>query len=748
MTSKLSDLFRAIGLTLTLAFVFSSAHAQSDPPGRVARLNYSNGNVTFSPAGTDEWTQAQPNRPLTTGDRLWADRGARSELYVGSTAMRLGSDTSLDFLTLNDTSVQLKLSQGALHVDVRTLTANQSFEIDTPNIAFVIQEPGEYRVNVAEDGSASTVTIYRGGAIVYGDDQRRTLQGKQQLVFSGQDISQVASSSYLRYDEFDQWVTDRNRGEEESTSVRYISREVPGYQQLDTYGTWQEYPDYGAVWIPRGTAAGWSPYSTGHWSWIAPWGWTWIDDAPWGFAPYHYGRWAHIHDRWCWVPGRMRGEVPVYAPALVAFVGSGHSGFNFGLSLTSRGVVSPGVAWFPLGPGEAYYPSYGSSAAYIRNVNRAYVHDSRVNKVTTQTVYVNQSVPHAVIAAPAANFVKGEGITPGAHWQESERFQRLSASTGAPAIAPVRQSVLGAARITAAPAVSRVQRPVIATTTPEVPAASRDVLARRYTEEQRGTIPGAGPALARPQNDARSMGYTQGAHTAAVITVPAAAPVLRQSTGPDNRREITGPASSHQELGNVQATQPPVREIGNMPGARAGRDVGAAEHRREEWNPAGTQNGMSARGVTPAAVPAIPARDNSEMELRRAYGAQGQTQGQGRQESARPVTNSQAAPAIATPVPQPMRREEAESQGRNFGGQQGRPNSGNERYVQPERSQPHPQPQPQPQSQPQILQPQMQQQQPQVQPQPQPHPQAEPPHIKKLTPEEERERAHGASGGR
>ncbi len=66
--------------------------------------------------------------------------------------------------------------------------------------------------------------------------------------------------------------------------------------------------------------AGWAPYRNGHWAWIDPWGWTWVDDAPWGFAPFHYGRWTVVDDRWGWVPGPVRQRA-VYAPALVAFIG-------------------------------------------------------------------------------------------------------------------------------------------------------------------------------------------------------------------------------------------------------------------------------------------------------------------------------------------------------------------------------------------------------------------------------------------
>ena len=58
---------------------------ENDPPARVARLNYMQGSVSFQPGGEGDWIDAVPNRPLTTGDNLWTDRGSRAELHVGST---------------------------------------------------------------------------------------------------------------------------------------------------------------------------------------------------------------------------------------------------------------------------------------------------------------------------------------------------------------------------------------------------------------------------------------------------------------------------------------------------------------------------------------------------------------------------------------------------------------------------------------------------------------------------------------
>jgi len=93
----------------------------------------------------------------------------------------------------------------------------------------------------------------------------------------------------------------RDRREDHSASRRYVSDEAVGYEDLDEYGGWRNTPDYGTVWFPHTTVAGWAPYRYGHWVWIAPWGYTWVDDEPWGFAPFHYGRWVAVGGDWGWI---------------------------------------------------------------------------------------------------------------------------------------------------------------------------------------------------------------------------------------------------------------------------------------------------------------------------------------------------------------------------------------------------------------------------------------------------------------
>lgn len=335
-----------------------------DPPGRVATLTQQQGSVVFAPEGENEWTELPVNRPLTRGDRVWTDRSARAELHMGATTLHLDSQAHLAFFELDDESTQLSLTQGSVNVRVRDLQARENFEVDTPNLAVRAARAGDYRVDVDPADGTTRVLVRSGEAIVYGQGGESVrLQAGQQATFDGRDLRQVRGN-VAGTDAFDQWAADLNRREDQSVSARYIPRQVIGYQELDNHGSWSTHESYGPVWYPRVVASDWAPYRHGRWSYIRPWGWTWIDEAPWGFAPFHYGRWAVIGSRWAWVPGSF-GPRPVYSPALVAFVGGG-SGVSISLNFGS----GPGIGWYPLGPGEAWYPTYRTSNVYITNVNR------------------------------------------------------------------------------------------------------------------------------------------------------------------------------------------------------------------------------------------------------------------------------------------------------------------------------------------------------------------------------------------
>ena len=125
---------------------------------------------SFQPGGEGDWVTAVPNRPLTTGDNLWTDQDSRAEMHVGSTAIRLAPETSVTFLDLDDRTTQLRLSQARIILRVRHLDDGDLFEVDTPNLAFDLQHPGEYRIDVDSNGDMTTVSVFSGRGEVTGGD--------------------------------------------------------------------------------------------------------------------------------------------------------------------------------------------------------------------------------------------------------------------------------------------------------------------------------------------------------------------------------------------------------------------------------------------------------------------------------------------------------------------------------------------------------------------------------------------------
>ena len=473
-----------------------------DPPSRVARLNYSSGSVSFQPGGEGDWVTAVTNRPLTTGDNLWADKNSRAELHVGSTGIRMDSETSLSFLDLDDHTTQLRLSLGAVQLRVRHIDDGDLLEVDTPNLAFTIQKNGEYRIDVNSDGNQTITTVWQGRAEATGGGYSYTVVGGQRATFSGTDQLDHEIAQIPQRDDFDEWCSQRDQREDHDESSNYISREMTGYEDLDDYGHWRYAAGYGTVWAPTSVASGWAPYRYGHWVWVAPWGWTWVEDEPWGFAPFHYGRWAFVESGWCWVPGPVVVR-PVYAPALVAFVGGG--GFHLAIG------VGEGVAWFPLGPGEVYVPPYRVSRVYVNNVN---ITNTRVNitqvtnvynNYTTNTninriVYVNQRVPTAVTAVSRETFVNARPVNRNLAQVNARELSEAPVSHMVP-VEPAKASVLGAgAPARARPPAAVENRRVIATRNPTPPRAPFEQQPRQLPNVRTETPrPNAPQEPTRPQ---------------------------------------------------------------------------------------------------------------------------------------------------------------------------------------------------------------------------------------------------------
>lgn len=404
---------------LTLLLVLFSGMALADPPARVGRIAYLENGVDFAVDRDDQGEPATLNWPISSGAILDTDRRGRAEVWIGSTAYRLAGSSHLEFVLLDDRQVTLDLNDGSVAISILDRDQVNDVTVHTPDGSVRFVTPGRYRIDVLADhtelsAQAGQATIeYRGRVTPVSAGQKASLAGAGQV--------QVEADS--DQDFFDNWVADRENVTMANVSRRHVSPHMTGYQDLDSYGDWRPVPEYGSVWYPRSVADDWAPYRFGRWAWVAPWGWTWIDQSPWGFAPFHYGRWVIISGRWAWVPGRQVAR-PVYAPALVGWIGS--PGWSVSFSFGS----APAVGWFPLAPREVYVPAYRYSPTYIRQINLNHVREvniiDRAARSAPRETFAHRTTPRAVTIVPA-NLVR-EGRPIGAREFRRPERQDLSAA--------------------------------------------------------------------------------------------------------------------------------------------------------------------------------------------------------------------------------------------------------------------------------------------------------------------------------
>jgi hypothetical protein len=350
-----------------------------------------------------QWLQATTNMPVSVGDRIYARDDSRASVaFTGRNFARLNPRTSLDVMYLAPDRTQVALRDGSAIFDVGALAPGQLFEVATPFDAVDFDQPGLYQVGYNDNGSAY-VSVLSGLARVVGLGGTGQVGKGEMLTLLGQTAADVVLSrldpSYAggllndyygyryprlydgRYSDYNAYLNDPNYYDPYNrfTSYRYVNDYIPGVEDLDAYGDWQDVGGYGECWHPR-VDAGWTPYQDGYWTVEDPYGLTWVSNEPWGYAPYHYGRWASVNNQWFWVPETVNTQ-PVYSPALVAFLP---------LAQTNE------VGWVPLGPGDPYAPTY-----YGPNWQPHYF---GVGGAPVVQQLVNMRVPGAATVVPVQSF--------------------------------------------------------------------------------------------------------------------------------------------------------------------------------------------------------------------------------------------------------------------------------------------------------------------------------------------------------
>jgi hypothetical protein len=319
----------------------------------VARISLIHGNVSTQRGDSSEWSAAQLNAPLVTGDRISTGDQARTELQLDyANILRLAEHTQANISNLTRSQIQIQVGHGMANYTVLR-NSDTDAEIDTPNVAIRTERrDSSFRILVTADDH--TEVLVRRGEVEITTPQGGTRVGENQFItIRGMgDQTQYRIGEAPARDDWDQWNSDRDHLIHNSISRSRTNDYYVGSQDLDAYGSWRDVPDYGSVWVPS-VDAGWAPYRAGQWVWEPYWGWTWVSYDPWGWAPYHYGRWFMYDGAWAWWPGPVYPYYrPVWAPAYVSFFGWG-GGFGVGFGWGS-------VGWFPIGPCDRFYPWWGS----------------------------------------------------------------------------------------------------------------------------------------------------------------------------------------------------------------------------------------------------------------------------------------------------------------------------------------------------------------------------------------------------
>jgi hypothetical protein len=522
------------------------------------RLSFTDGEVSFLRLGAEDWAPALVNTPLAAGDELYAAEAANLELQVAARAyVRAGENTQLGVSSIEPDFLQLRVTSGTVSLDLRSLKAGQTFELDTPNAAFTVERTGYYRVEV--DGEITTFTSRRGGRATLAPalGEPFVVAASEQVVVTGDETPQIESYAADELDAWDRWNYARTDEQLDAVSARYVPAGVYGAGDLDYYGYWRIVPTYGPIWVPRGVGVGWAPYSTGRWIWDPYYHWTWVDDAPWGWAPYHYGRWVYVSGYWGWCPGPIVAR-PYYAPALVGFYGGG--GFSIGVQ-----IGTPYLGWVALGWGEPLIPWWGPARfrAYPRwagwggprYVNTVLVKNKTVIRVKDVKFYRNARERDAFVTVDRRQFGRRDRGNTHYGRGKPDDFQPVY---GDLSVRPDRSSLVAERGSVHHPARDTWMRPVVATREPR----------RDPTPEFE---PRRGGAKAAPR-------ASSGERRAA----PEAAPPARVALPPHKGKRIT--ASGRPPFGkrgeSERATPPPAPRFERRASSESGSNAPRASQER------------------------------------------------------------------------------------------------------------------------------------------------------------------------
>lgn len=353
-------LHRLIACLLVSGLCPIAAFADDPLPLQVGRISFAEAGAGLQPGAAAAWSAALVNEPVMTGFSLRSGSAGRAEIRLPGIEVALAPDSEITIVRLDENLVEIALAGGRIGLRLGRRANGPRLEVDTARGGIWPAVPGEYDIAADAGNGPVRIAAFAGDVRFAGGGIDATIASGTAEVLGA--AAEAPTSGKATADGFADWWRSRDDDSTAATAPDAGLAAMPGAAALAGEGEWQKNPDYGAVWFPQTVPDGWVPFRYGVWCWLPPWGWTWVDDAPWGFAPSHYGRWARIAQRWGWVPGNDAAD-PAYVPAVVDFLGTA------GIGLSYAGGSGAAEAWFPLGPGEPYWPPRREDIAAVRRMN-------------------------------------------------------------------------------------------------------------------------------------------------------------------------------------------------------------------------------------------------------------------------------------------------------------------------------------------------------------------------------------------
>ena len=534
-----------LGLAFSILLVPGAVEANTgstDPALGVARVSYVSGNVTTMRGGSGDWIATKVNMPIIEGDTVRAAGIAKVEIQLDQgNFVRLGDNSEVQFLELASRRFRIRVIEGAV-VYSELSDSDADTDIETP---FAVVRPmmeGRYGINVYSD--EAVFEVRQGHAEVAFEASTGQLpSGKAMIVRKSTAGIHFETVELAPPTELDKWAAARDKSLRRVVSLKYLSRDIYGAQDLDAHGRWRYVDGYGHCWFPNASRS-WVPYRNGHWMWIDYYGWNWVGSEPWGWAPYHWGRWyRHPSFGWGWFPGSPRLR-HTWRPALVAFFG--YSATTPGRVLTSS--LYGGIGWVPLAPGERFVPWYGQR--YYAG-NNTIVLDNSVQIINN---YRNARNSQGLSYVDTRDLGSSARQTPRAI--RTGEFRQATAIRGPLPVVPYRASqgqivvASGSDRAAALQDQRRAAVTALRDGTARVPFDTQQERVRRSVETFRsGTAAPAGRVAAGATTPA-----SVGGRTSAASERTARSPTVRSAATPETRVPTAG-STSAPRLGTLPTTR-------------------------------------------------------------------------------------------------------------------------------------------------------------------------------------------------